>query len=132
MKSVLKLLPSTIGCLSLFSGAVLLQQAGKLPSSAPVENSSLRSLGPLSVSALSFSTVPPRASLVAQAGSAQSHSYLGFDRNIYPGDDALPILRRTFSFASYWLSSPPGEKTNTWFGKRELLRKHGFGFVDRP
>jgi len=55
--------------------------------------------------------------------------YLGFDRNIYPGDDALPTLRKTFSFASYWLSPPPGEKTNTWSGKRELLRKHGFGFV---
>jgi hypothetical protein len=126
MKSVLKLLPSTIGCLSLFSGAVLLQHAGKLPSSAPAENSSLRSL---SASALSFSPVPPRESLVAQAGSAQSHSYLGFDRNIYPGDDALPILRKTFSFASYWLSPPPEEKVNTWKGKRELLLSHGFGFL---
>src|SRR5262245_6007286 len=37
-------------------------------------------------------------------------SYLGFDRNIYPGDDALPILRKTFAFSSYWLSPPPGEK----------------------
>ena len=56
-------------------------------------------------------------------------SYLGFDRNIYPGDDALPILRKTFSFASYWLSPPPGEKSNTWSGKRELLRSQGFGFL---
>jgi hypothetical protein len=56
-------------------------------------------------------------------------SYLGFDRNLYPGDDALPILRKTFSFASFWLGPPPGEKTNTWSGKRDLLRKHGFGFV---
>jgi len=55
--------------------------------------------------------------------------YLGFDRNIYPGDVALPILRKTFAFSSYWLSPPPGEKTNTWSGKRALLRKHGFGFV---
>ena len=64
----------------------------------------------------------------APQGSA-SHSYLGFDRNIYPGDDALPILRKTFSFTSYWLSPPPGEKTNTWSGKRELLRSQGFGFL---
>jgi hypothetical protein len=56
-------------------------------------------------------------------------SYLGFDRNLYPGDDALPILRKTFSFASYWLSPPPGERTNTWKGKRELLLSHGFGFL---
>jgi hypothetical protein len=57
------------------------------------------------------------------------HSYLGFDRNIYPGDAAIPILRKTFAFTSYWLSPPPGEKTNTWRGKRELLRSQGFGFL---
>lgn len=61
-------------------------------------------------------------------GPAQ-RAYLGFDRNIYPGDDALPVLSKTFAFASYWLSAPPGEKTNTWKGKRELLRSQGFGFV---
>lgn len=55
--------------------------------------------------------------------------YLGFDRNLYPGDEALAILRKTFSFASYWLGAPPGEKTNTWAGKRELLKKNGFGFA---
>ena len=60
---------------------------------------------------------------------AAARSYLGFDRNLYPGDDALPILRKTFSFASYWLSPPPGERTNTWKGKRELLLSHGFGFL---
>ncbi|HEY6946920.1 MAG TPA: hypothetical protein VI431_17410 [Candidatus Acidoferrum sp.] len=56
-------------------------------------------------------------------------SYLGFDRNIYPGDAALPVLRKTFAFSSFWLSPPPGEKTNTWSGKREILRKNDFGFV---
>ena len=55
--------------------------------------------------------------------------YLGFDRNIYPGDAALPVLRKTFAFSSYWLSPPPSEKTNTWTGKRELLRSLGFGFL---
>ena len=59
----------------------------------------------------------------------QQPFYLGFDRNIYPGDQALPTLRMTFSFASYWLSPPPGEKRNTWKGKRELLVSHGFGFL---
>jgi hypothetical protein len=58
-----------------------------------------------------------------------SHAYLGFDRNIYPGDAALPVLRKTFTFTGYWLSPPPGEKTNTWLGKRKLLRSHGFGFL---
>ncbi len=61
--------------------------------------------------------------------AAASRFYLGFDRNIYPGDAALPLLRKTFSFASYWLSPPPGEKTSTWKGKRKLLLSHGFGFL---
>lgn len=56
-------------------------------------------------------------------------SYLGFDRNEYPGDDAFPVLRKTFAYTSYWLSAPPGEKINTWKDKREFLRSNGFGFL---
>ena len=55
--------------------------------------------------------------------------YLGFDRNVYPGDEAMKVLRKDFAFSSYWLSVSPGEKTNTWQGKRELLRSQGFGFL---
>src|SRR5271157_1820313 len=58
-----------------------------------------------------------------------SGAYLGFDLNEYPGDDALPVLRKTFSFTSYWLGPPPGEKRNSWQGKRPLLKSQGFGFV---
>src|SRR5271168_3136248 len=57
------------------------------------------------------------------------HAFLGFDRNIFPGKDALPVLRKTFAFSSYWLSPPPGEKTNTWLGQRDALRSQGFGFL---
>ena len=64
-----------------------------------------------------------------QQGGAGQRSYLGFDRNIYPGDDALPILRKTFAFSSFWLSPPPGETRNSWTGKRGTLLKNGFGFV---
>jgi hypothetical protein len=56
-------------------------------------------------------------------------AYLGFDLNIFPGKDALPVLRKTFAFSSYWLSPPPGGKTNNWLGQRELLRAQGFGFL---
>lgn len=56
-------------------------------------------------------------------------AYLGFDLNIFPGKDPLPALRKTFCFSSYWLSPPPGEKTNTWLGQRDLLRSQGFGFL---
>jgi hypothetical protein len=80
----------------------------------------------LCISALFFSSA---LSVTPTSAPQASQSYLGFDRNIYPGDDALPILRKTFSFSSYWLSPPPGEKTNTWSGKRELLRSKGFGFL---
>lgn len=66
---------------------------------------------------------------VSSAPGEPLKNYLGFDRNIYPGDDALPILRKTFAFSGFWLSPPPGEKSNTWTGKRELLRAEGFGFV---
>lgn len=63
------------------------------------------------------------------ANAAPPVTYLGFDSNLYPGDEALPVLRKTFSFASYWLGAPPGEKHSTWQGKRGLLASQGFGFV---
>lgn len=62
--------------------------------------------------------------------SAQTQQYfLGFDRNDYPGDAAMQSFRKEFAFTSYWLSNPPGEKTNSWSGKRELLRAQGWGFL---
>jgi hypothetical protein len=65
--------------------------------------------------------------VLAQQPSSVQH--LGFDRNEYPGDAALPALRRHFSFAGYWLTNPPGEKSNSWLGKREILVKNDFGFL---
>jgi Domain of unknown function (DUF1906) len=56
-------------------------------------------------------------------------TYLGFDRNNYPGDAALPSLRKSFRYTSYWLNNPPGEKQNSWIGKRSLLKSQGFGFL---
>ena len=66
---------------------------------------------------------------VSRQKQATSKSHLGFDLNEYPGDDALPTLRKTFSFTSYWLSPPPGEKRTSWLGKHSLLQSRGFGFV---
>ena len=56
-------------------------------------------------------------------------AFLGFDRNDYPGDANLKILRQTFAYAGYWLNNPPGEKSNPWIGKRALLESAGFGFL---
>src|SRR5664279_2964454 len=70
---------------------------------------------------------PSRATVVATKD--KRNNYLGFDSNEYPGDAALHVLRKTFSFSSYWLGPPPGEKQTTWVGKRELLQAQGFGFL---
>jgi len=74
-----------------------------------------------------LAVVPTLAPQIAQAPSPAT--YLGFDRNEYPGDEALPFLRKTFSFTSYWLGAPAGEKRSTWQGKRALLASQGFGFL---
>lgn len=62
-------------------------------------------------------------------GVYQNRTYLGFDRNEYPGDDQLPALRHSFAYAGYWLNVPPGDSQNSWRGKRALLIEHGFGFL---
>src|SRR5215475_14308444 len=56
-------------------------------------------------------------------------SFLGFDRNDYPGDDAMKLLRKEFAFTGYWLGNPPQTKTNSWSGKRESLKSLGYGFL---
>jgi len=66
---------------------------------------------------------------------SQSHSavavtsYLGFDRNNYPGDQNLKVLRQTFAYTGFWLNHPPSANTNTWTGKRRTLQSAGFGFL---
>jgi glycoside hydrolase-like protein len=67
--------------------------------------------------------------LSAASGPQHPASYLGFDRNDYPGDAALAALRKTFAFTGYWLSNPPGESANSWRGKREVVERAGFGFL---
>src|ERR1700722_14098341 len=58
--------------------------------------------------------------LVAIPSPSAPRSFLGFDRNDYPGDASMPSLRHTFSYSSYWLNNPPGENANSWAGKRAL------------
>lgn len=89
----------------------------------------MRSFGIVLLAAALFFCAVPLSVLSARPQAAAGKSYLGFDANDYPGDDALPILRKTFSFTSYWLSPPPGERRSTWLGKRPALQSQGFGFV---
>jgi len=63
------------------------------------------------------------------SSDAHASSYLGFDRNTYPGDANLKALHQTFSYAGYWLNHPPGEKANSWTGHRSAVESAGFGFL---
>jgi hypothetical protein len=63
------------------------------------------------------------------AAVATTQNIVGFDANDYPGDDALPSLRKHFAFAGYWLTNPPGGSQNEWQGKRDILLRNGFGFL---
>ena len=56
-------------------------------------------------------------------------TYLGFDRNDYPGDSNLKVLQQTFAYTGYWLNNPPGETSNSWVGHRAAVEKAGFGFL---
>jgi hypothetical protein len=67
--------------------------------------------------------------LSVSSASSFAQSYLGFDRNTYPGDANLKALRQTFSYTGYWLNNPPGERTNTWAGHRAAVESAGFGFL---
>jgi len=67
--------------------------------------------------------------LPGSQGAPTTGYFFGFDRNDYPGDASLPALRHDFNFAGYWLNVPPGGTSNSWEGKREIVRNAGLGFL---
>ena len=56
------------------------------------------------------------AAVMMLNGAARGQAFNGMDRNDYPGDALLSTLHKSFSYTSYWLNAPPGEKTNTLGG----------------
>jgi hypothetical protein len=76
-----------------------------------------------------LATIVPEGIQATRPAEGLSRTYIGFDRNTYPGDPALNFLRQNFSFSGYWLNTPPNETSNTWEGKREVLASNGFGFL---
>ena len=74
------------------------------------------------------SAVQTQPSAASGSISATGQS-VGFDHNDYPGDDSMAAMRKDFAFTGYWLTTPPGDDTNTWTGKRELLKQQGWGFL---
>ena len=87
----------------------------------------MRRVAAIPLTAILISVLCNLASLAQQ--SAPAPTYLGFDRNDYPGDENLKQLRQTFTYAGFWLNPPPGEKVNNWAGKRPTLQSAGFGFL---
>jgi hypothetical protein len=61
--------------------------------------------------------------------NAAAQTYLGFDRNDYPGDANLKSLHQTFAYTGYWLNNPPGATSNSWAGHRAPIESAGFGFL---
>ncbi len=91
-----------------------------------------RGLRPVAASAMLVLWVAGVCAVPNIAGAAQAagtQEYVGFDRNTYPGEGALPALRKHFRYVGYWLNVPPGAHSNGWVGKRETLRAAGFGFL---
>ena len=83
----------------------------------------------VSAATLVFLAVSSQPLLSSRERPAAYVGYLGFDRNDYPGDSNLKVLRETFSYSGYWLNNPPGAKANSWRGKRKALQAAGFGFL---
>src|SRR5579875_151532 len=84
---------------------------------------------PAQASGPAASTLRTASEADVPSGAAGNGEWVGFDRNDYPGDGNMAALRGRFAFTGYWLNNPPGENANTWIGKRELLRKQGWGFL---
>jgi len=84
----------------------------------------------LSVSRLRSTVLLATASAcLGIAPAVVAQSYLGMDRNDYPGDATMRSLRQTFAFTGYWLNNPPGADRNSWKGKRPALQAMGYGFL---
>jgi hypothetical protein len=69
------------------------------------------------------------ALLITSTAAITQSTYVGFDKNGYPGDDLLSALHGTFVFTGYWLNNPPGMTSNPWVGKRTVVREAGLGFL---
>jgi hypothetical protein len=81
------------------------------------------------VGALAIAWIAVAGIRIESQSTTPLKSYVGFDRNQYPGDEALPALRKHFAYTGYWLTNPPGAHRNSWVGKRQILVQQGFGFL---
>ncbi len=78
---------------------------------------------------LAFCALVLTVTILGAGSSWAQPTFLGFDRNDYPGDTNMQSLKTKFAFTGYWLNIPPGASGNTWTGKRAALQKMGYGFL---
>lgn len=66
---------------------------------------------------------------LAEAAEAEG-SHLGFDTNIYPGDETMRLWKEegTYKWVGYYLPAPC-HKDPSWSGKRETLLRMGWGLA---
>lgn len=67
---------------------------------------------------------------VARTVANVAESHLGFDTNVYPGDDAMRAWRRdgTYEWVGYYLPAPC-HKDDSWSGRRQHLIDNGWGLA---
>ena len=70
------------------------------------------------------------ADAVTRVASTVSSSHLGFDTNVYPGDNAMDAWKRSgeYEWVGYYLSAPC-HKDGSWAGKRQRLVDNGWGLA---
>ena len=101
-----------------------------LPRVARVEPTELP--GELTSVSGSVTELPMKAARVAGAAvatvAASDGRHLGFDTNVYPGDEALRAWRRAgpYEWVGFYLPAPC-HKDGSWSGKRETIAELGYG-----
>jgi hypothetical protein len=67
---------------------------------------------------------------VQRAASHMTGSHLGFDTNLYPGDNAMEAWRQSgdYEWVGYYLKAPC-HSDNSWSGTRERLVNQGWGLA---
>lgn len=78
--------------------------------------------------AAAVSAVP--GDLVKTVEQAVERQYLGFDTNIYPGDQAMSVWAKdgTYKWVGFYLAAPC-HRDDSWSGKRETLSQMGWGLA---
>lgn len=67
---------------------------------------------------------------VARTVANVAENHLGFDTNVYPGDDAMRAWKRdgTYEWVGYYLPAPC-HKDDSWSGRRQHLIDNGWGLA---